>query len=321
MFQMNHAVASIWINGEGGAEMNCKLEENSRLFDILKAIKKGYETGIFDALFPFLAQDCVMESQWVLTPNTGYDAVVDYLSGKGETLAKNQSFPVCRIVELIERIPTKKNVRINHNGDKQKTGSIRLNYTPGKLCLLMEQKLNEKINEVIVDITIENDGMVKRIDLCMPEFFSCREFNAYVSLLPTAEEWKKEDFDLNKAEGLIKVGYQYYDELELFLNKVGAMFFEYDDYCLPMKQWCAALEEWRSFISTNNYDEAFEKAAGVNYISGTVRDPDTAKELGIKGKRIWDDRINSRRMVLDLIEWTDLYKDRFSFIDTLGFKE
>lgn len=81
--------------------MRCKLEENSRLFDVLHALRKGYETGDFDELFPYLAADCVMESQWVLTPNTGYDAVVDYFTGKGKTLAKNESFPDCSIVELI----------------------------------------------------------------------------------------------------------------------------------------------------------------------------------------------------------------------------
>ena len=49
--------------------MNCKMEENSRLYDVLSVLEDGYTTGNFEGLFPFLAQDCVMESQWVLTPN------------------------------------------------------------------------------------------------------------------------------------------------------------------------------------------------------------------------------------------------------------
>ena len=43
--------------------MNCKMEENSRLYDVLSVLENGYTTGNFSSLFPFLAQDCVMESQ------------------------------------------------------------------------------------------------------------------------------------------------------------------------------------------------------------------------------------------------------------------
>lgn len=145
--------------------MKCKLEENSRLFDVLIAMKKGYETGDFDSLFPFLAQDCVMESQWVLTPNIGYEVIKEYYTGKGETLAKNQSFPECTIVELIEVHQKKKKVQTILNRNKPEAGVLQLCYTPGKLCLLMKQTLKEKKNSVLVDVTIDNNGKVKRIDL------------------------------------------------------------------------------------------------------------------------------------------------------------
>ena len=38
--------------------MNCKMEENSRLYDVLSVLEDGYTTGNFEGLFPFVAQDC-----------------------------------------------------------------------------------------------------------------------------------------------------------------------------------------------------------------------------------------------------------------------
>ena len=49
--------------------MKTKLEKDTIMYTYLEAFEKGYSSGDFSEVFPYLAEDCVMESQWVLTPN------------------------------------------------------------------------------------------------------------------------------------------------------------------------------------------------------------------------------------------------------------
>ena len=49
--------------------MKTKLEKDTIMYTYLEAFEKGYSSGDFSDVFPCLAEDCVMESQWVLTPN------------------------------------------------------------------------------------------------------------------------------------------------------------------------------------------------------------------------------------------------------------
>ncbi len=298
--------------------MKCRMEENSRLFDVLAALKKGYRTGEFGDLFPFLAEDCVMESQWVMTPNTGYDAVVSYFTHKGKSIADSNSFPECSVVELIGNINPVRNAKVRLNGEAPKPASIGLFYDAGKLCLYMEQTLNGETNGVLADVTLNKEGMVKRIDICMPELFNFRAFYTYVEFFPTTKDWDESD-DNASREHLVRVSEPYYGELYLFLSCAGENFDEYGDLRIPMDHWCEALNCWKQFVSAESFDEAFEVIAGVDYKAGTVQNSSAAKQLGRSGKGLWEDRENSRNMVEALIEWTKLYRDSNSFINTCGW--
>lgn len=64
-----------------------------RQFNILMALKQGYETGDFRNVAPYLTEDTVFESEWVLKDLTGRDAIMEYLTGKGKTLKENNAFP------------------------------------------------------------------------------------------------------------------------------------------------------------------------------------------------------------------------------------
>ena len=175
--------------------MNCKMEANSRLYDVLSVLEDAYTTGNFERLFPLLAQDCVMESQWVPTPNTGYEAIKAYFTGKGNSLAKSGNFPGCSIVELLGNCNPIKNASVSLNGGKTEVASLGLIYTPGKLCLEMRQTIDDKENVVIVDVTLNESGLVKRIDLCMPELFEYRDFYTFVDFYPVNNEWNEENDD------------------------------------------------------------------------------------------------------------------------------
>ncbi|MDO4494103.1 MAG: hypothetical protein Q4C53_09490 [Clostridia bacterium] len=137
--------------------------------DVLCAIAKGYETGDFGSLFPYLAKDCVFESQWVRQPNNGCDEVVAYLEGKGRTLRRNRCFAKAFIVKLRGNgNPVAAGVSVN--GAPEERAKVSLWYPDGEHCLLLRQELPEETVELIVRVQLQNDK-VARIDLCMPELF------------------------------------------------------------------------------------------------------------------------------------------------------
>lgn len=134
--------------------------KNEILFERLKVLCQCYSTGRFHSLFPFLSEQCVFESQWVLTPNTGKDAVVDYFRKKGEVLQRTGSYPECTIVELVDHLNTTKNDDIHHD----------------QLAMLMcQQSRGERIS-TLVNMQVDENGLIARIDLCMPELFRFRHY-------------------------------------------------------------------------------------------------------------------------------------------------
>lgn len=299
--------------------MTCKMEENSRLYNVLSALEYGYSIGEFEGVFPYLDRDCVMESQWVMTPNTGYDAVTDYFIGKGNALTKSGNFPECSIVELLGNCNPIRNASVNLNGQKSDIASVGLMYTPGKLCLEMRQTINEEEHIVIMDVSLNELGMVKRIDLCMPELFKYRDFYTFVAFYPATNDWVRENDDDENREHIIRVSEPYYDYLYLFMACAGEEFDEYEDLHISMDKWLVTLKLWKAFVSSSSFDEAFEMITGIDYETNSVKNPRAAKQLGRSGKSMWEDRANSNCVLEGLIEWTNLYKDTYFYINTIGW--
>lgn len=291
--------------------MKTKLEIATLTYDYLMLLSEGYETGDFSPVFPHLAKDCVMESQWVLTPNEGYDAVVSYLNGKGDALKKTSSFPSCSIEELVGNINTVKNIGMHVNGEKQQ-GTVGLWYPTGELCLLMEQKTGDKTTGVILRIKLNDDEKIARIDLCMPELFRHRCFYTFIQLLPCKDASEKED-------AMIRVSEDYYCELYLFLGMVDIDFDQYDDVNIPIEKWTKCLEYWKRFYSFKTFDEAYEDACGIDYKNFTALNESAMRNLNHNGNIIWENRVNGVHMVDGLIEWTEKYKKACNRIKTLGF--
>lgn len=148
---------------------------NDILLKYCKVLGECYSTGDFTEIFPYLADDCVWESQWRLTPETGKEAVISYFTKKGLTLQKTQSFPKYLIVEFIDNINTIKNENIVINGKKE-NASFGLFYEEGKIALFMAQTLNDVTNGTIIDLTLDDDKKISRIDMCMPELFKFKKY-------------------------------------------------------------------------------------------------------------------------------------------------
>ena len=291
--------------------MKTKLEKDTIMYTYLEAFEKGYSSGDFSEVFPYLAEDCVMESQWVLTPNEGYQVVVDYLTGKGETLKRTGSFPSCSIVELVGDMNLIKDANFHVNGEKTH-GSFGLLYNSGELCLLMEQTIDDKTNGVMLRIKLTNDYKIARIDLCDPELFQYRDFFFFVCFYPANGENELE-------EGKMRVSEPYYPEFYLFLGMVGEDFDEYYDMNIPMEKWQAFLEKWKRFYSFKTYDEAFEDACGIDYKAFTVEDKEALRRLSNMGDEVWANRLKNPTMLHALIEWTEKYSKICDTVNGYGF--
>lgn len=145
------------------------------LLKYLQILGSCYATGEFGPLFPYLSDDCVWESQWRLTPETGKESVINYFNNKGAVLKETCSFPKWMVVEFIDNINPVCNVNIA-NAKTSSTATVGLMYTPGKLALFMSQDLKDEKNATIVDLSIDENKQIKRIDLCMPELFKFMKY-------------------------------------------------------------------------------------------------------------------------------------------------
>ncbi len=103
-------------------------------FEILTALKKGYETGDFEDVGSFLTDESVFASQWVREHLTGEKDIMEYLRGKGETLKKHNAFAFGDFIIC----PDGPVLRLAQDGDD--TGGII--------------------------VTLDEAGMAARIDLC-----------------------------------------------------------------------------------------------------------------------------------------------------------
>ena len=293
--------------------MKTKLEKDAIMYTYLESFEHGYCSGDFSNVFPCLAEDCIMESQWVLTPHKGYRDVVDYLTEKGEALKRSGAFPSCAIVELVGDMNPIKDADFHVNGEKTH-GSFGLLYNSGELCLLMEQAIDDKIEGVMLRIKLTDDHKIARVDLCDPELFQYRDFYTFVTFIPSLG-----DESNNVSEGKMRVSEPYYSEFYLFLGMVGEDFDEYEDMNIPMEKWIAFLEKWKRFYSFKTFDEAFEDACGIDYSNFTAENRVALRRLSNAGDDIWANRHNNPTMLYALIEWTEKYSKICDTVNSYGF--
>lgn len=157
--------------------MSTDSSKNDVLKKYLEVLCKCYSVGRFEGLFSLLSEECVFESQWVLTPNKGKEAVVEYFTNKGTALRRSNSCPECIIVELVGNLNAIEDAELHVNGGAAQRASFGLFYPDGKLAMLMRQRQNGRLIYVLVDLQLDEQDMISRIDLCIPELFRYKYFD------------------------------------------------------------------------------------------------------------------------------------------------
>ena len=295
-----------------------RLERNAKMVEALWHLRKAYRSGDFSEFVSCLSEDCVYESMWVLEPLRGKEAVSNHLLRKGKAIKDSGAFPECWIVELVGNMNPLPESDIVVNGEK-KRATLALDYEPGKYCMMMEQELDGKINGVLLDLKLNEDGMVTRIDLCIPELFQTRELAPFIRLLPSNSDEIDDEEDAGDCEAMVYVGEAYFGELQTFFHVVGEAFDEYEDLVIPMEQWRKVLASWEEFVQASDYDTIAEKLCGIDYTTWTVTNITAHDQLNWCGKRIWDNRNLNSVLLRDLREWTEKYRDKYNFIRSYGY--
>ena len=115
---------------------------------LLNIVANGYETGNFDEMIPYLSEDCVWESQWVIEPRVGITKLKDYYTEKGKLIKERKSFCKCEI--------------------------FKCTNMPG-LGILLEQEVNNEKIQTVITIKINDDNLISRIDISNSEFYYNKE--------------------------------------------------------------------------------------------------------------------------------------------------
>ena len=150
--------------------MNLELEELYEKY--LTIIAECFKNKDFTDLFPYLSKDIVWESNWVIEPREGYDVVVDYYKNKAKQL-RNSSWEMHHtLVKTLDPFsePIKGNVKAGNT-------TVILAHETGKLMdyVLQISDTGEK-SGVIIDIKINEDKLISRIDMCIPSLFKFEKY-------------------------------------------------------------------------------------------------------------------------------------------------
>jgi RimJ/RimL family protein N-acetyltransferase len=136
----------------------------------LKKLGIAYCSADFSEFYPFLSDDCVWESQWVLEPRIGKETIVEYYENKSRSLRESDSRISFTVVQLIGNLNTGTVQDLVVNGEKRH-GSFGLFYENNKPCLYLRQRANGELNGMIIQPEFDNNGKLKRLDVCIPELF------------------------------------------------------------------------------------------------------------------------------------------------------
>lgn len=144
--------------------------KNDILLKYLTVLGECYSTGSFYNLFPLLADDVVWESQCVYEPRCGKPVVMAYYIEKGQVFLAHHCCPNYEIIRFVGSLNTMSNAHTTLNGEEFH-GSVGILYPEGKYAMFMYQVVDGKMSSGIVDLQLDENDLISRIDLCLPELY------------------------------------------------------------------------------------------------------------------------------------------------------
>ena len=149
-----------------------KPTDNTNPLEHLQTLRRGYETGDFSAFFPFLAEDCVYESQWVFAPLKGKAAIVDHLTAKGEALRQDKTFLPVAVIVACESGPGFSFASTPEGARRIAEAESKRPFHPDDLALLLRQRGDDgEINKGLIQLKHDDAGRIVRFEICNTGMF------------------------------------------------------------------------------------------------------------------------------------------------------
>ena len=141
--------------------------------DLIKRLRNGYESGCFDDLYPFLAEDVRRVSMWEMDDIVGKDNIIAYFKEKEELFKQNRHyFTQMATLKYINGEPagfSRKNI-VSTQGSKANKeeipqGSLIVQwYGEGEPVIRMSESIfNDEA--VLVSIDLNQNHLIKQITL------------------------------------------------------------------------------------------------------------------------------------------------------------
>ncbi len=140
-------------------------EEDGYQAFCVEKIAEAYCTGRFEQLYNLFDDHIEFHSQWVLTPTTGKQKLIEYFEAKGEAI-KNSGGQLHGTVVIT-------------TGGKKQNGNFISVSQPGKICALIGQNNGNGITWVFVTPTFSEENKLTRISLNSPDLFEFRPYYAF----------------------------------------------------------------------------------------------------------------------------------------------
>lgn len=261
--------------------MNYYSAEAHALCRFMVALRESAYMERFDALVPLLAEDCLLESEWLSVRESGKTAVKAWLD-----------------VALEDR--WNKNI-IWHYGVAEILSAPDAFALQGPFGLHILRETDDEHNSILITAAVDARGKVNRIRIEDAGPYTLQVFFHCIRLRGDTEEQKDSSFSFLLPD-------TYWDYLQVGMACAGLPVSTRSR--LSPDKLLEGLDWWRRFCGAINYDAAFEDLAGADYSSGRCEHLENACILGKAGKQMWKNRGKALSMAEHLAGWTAGVSDR-----------
>lgn len=139
--------------------------------DAARILMECFVAGIFEKLFPFLAEDCERHTLRDSGPIRGKEAVIAFYKEEEELVRRSGSVRQASLVRISD---TPEEVTIENmvvNGVTVPYACVSTAAYCGKVCVLTEQKIGGETLQSLVIPAVDGEGMLTRLLVTDPALF------------------------------------------------------------------------------------------------------------------------------------------------------
>lgn len=261
--------------------MNYSSAEAHTLFNFMVTLRESSRMEHFNELVPLLAEDCLLESEWLSVHETGKTAVKAWLDDALEDRCN-------------------KNI-VWHYGVAEILSAPDASALQGPFGFHIQRETDCDCNSILITADVDTQGKVNRIRIVDAEPYTFQVFFRCIRLIDYSG-------DRENGPNTFMLPDTYWDYLRVGMACDGFRISKHSRIFPGVL--LEGLGWWRRFCKAKYYDDAFEKLTGVSYFSDRCVRPESAIILGRSGKHMWENREHALAMANHLTAWAAGIPDR-----------